>query len=321
MVCQRSGQDIVCVSWPHNILMSDLCSSMMRSILIACEQMSTIRNYDTLKVIVSRNTTLLYKHFVRGQSLYRSLNLWRFIALNFDYRRNGFCLVDNENHHLVSWLDCDHGFLAEMIWRNSFSMFGFARPSFDVWRHLQEETGEHKRDMDELQHKMMKQRIQEQQQQSAADAVWLLTEEENMVSFFGRRVAAHWEREHGEFLWTPCGCSLRRRTWWVSLDAVWLLTEEENMVSFFRRRVAARWGGEHGEFLWTLCGCSLRRRTWWVSLHSTATTKGPLKCFVTLFSWKFDTHPLPRNVNNVDLYTFETLFCWNPNTPTPYSIT
>ena len=31
--------------------------------------------------------------------------------------------------------------------------------------------------------------------------------------------------------------------------------------------------------------------------------KGPFKCYVTLFSWKFDPHPPPRNANNVGSYT------------------
>jgi focal adhesion kinase 1 len=43
-----------------------------------------------------------------------------------------------------------------------------------------DETGDHKRDMDELQQKYLKQKLQQQQQQSAADAKWLLTEEENL---------------------------------------------------------------------------------------------------------------------------------------------
>ena len=82
-------------------------------------------------------------------------------------------------------------------------MFVFARPSFDLWRHLQEETGERNRDMDELQQRMMKQRIQEQKQQSAADAVWLLTEEENMVSILLlSSVVTDRGGEYGEYLTT-----------------------------------------------------------------------------------------------------------------------
>ena len=30
-----------------------------------------------------------------------------------------------------------------------------------------------------------------------------------------------------------------------------------------------------------------------------ASGEGPFKCYVTLFSWKFDPHPPPRNANNI----------------------
>ena len=33
---------------------------------------------------------------------------------------------------------------------------------------------------------------------------------------------------------------------------------------------------------------------------------GPFKCYVPLFSWKFE--PPPRNANNVEPFTFVTLF-------------
>ena len=45
---------------------------------------------------------------------------------------------------------------------------------------------------------------------------------------------------------------------------------------------------------------------------------GPFKCFVTLFSWKLDTHPPPRNANNIEAYTFETLFPGKVDTPHPH---
>ena len=35
------------------------------------------------------------------------------------------------------------------------------------------------------------------------------------------------------------------------------------------------------------------------------------------FSCKIDPHPPPRNANNVELYTFVTLFSWKADTPTP----
>ena len=38
--------------------------------------------------------------------------------------------------------------------------------------------------------------------------------------------------------------------------------------------------------------------------------KGPFKCYVTLFSWKLDPHQPPRNANNIEPYTFVTLFFW-----------
>ncbi len=35
----------------------------------------------------------------------------------------------------------------------------------------------------------------------------------------------------------------------------------------------------------------------------------------TLFSWKFDPHPPPRNANNVEPYIFVTLFSVKADTP------
>ena len=45
--------------------------------------------------------------------------------------------------------------------------------------------------------------------------------------------------------------------------------------------------------------------------------KGPFKCYVTLFFGKLDPHPPPRNVNNIEHYTFVTLFPENM-TPPPH---
>ena len=36
--------------------------------------------------------------------------------------------------------------------------------------------------------------------------------------------------------------------------------------------------------------------------------RGPFKCYVTFFSWKFDARPPPSNANNVEPYTFVMLF-------------
>ena len=44
-------------------------------------------------------------------------------------------------------------------------------------------------------------------------------------------------------------------------------------------------------------------------------TKGPFKCYVTLYSREFDPHTPPRNTNNVEPYTFLTLFSGNAETP------
>ena len=41
------------------------------------------------------------------------------------------------------------------------------------------------------------------------------------------------------------------------------------------------------------------------------------KCYVTLFSWKFDPHPPPRYANNVEQYTIVTLFSGKADTPHP----
>ena len=43
--------------------------------------------------------------------------------------------------------------------------------------------------------------------------------------------------------------------------------------------------------------------------------KGPFKCYVTLFFWKLDPHPPPRNANNIEHYTFVTLFSRKSDTP------
>ena len=42
---------------------------------------------------------------------------------------------------------------------------------------------------------------------------------------------------------------------------------------------------------------------------------GPFKCYVTLFSREFDPHPPPCNANNVEPYTFVTLFSGKADTP------
>ena len=45
---------------------------------------------------------------------------------------------------------------------------------------------------------------------------------------------------------------------------------------------------------------------------------GPFKCYVTLFFWKLDPHPPPRNANNIEQYTFVTLFSRKGDTPHPH---
>ena len=54
-----------------------------------------------------------------------------------------------------------------------------------------------------------------------------------------------------------------------------------------------------------------------ISFHKVC-VKGPFKCCVTLFSLKFDTHPPPRNANNVEPYTLITFFSGKSNTPYPH---
>ena len=46
--------------------------------------------------------------------------------------------------------------------------------------------------------------------------------------------------------------------------------------------------------------------------------KGPFKCYVTLFFWKFNTHPPPRNANNVEPYIFVMLFSGKSDTLPPH---
>ena len=48
-------------------------------------------------------------------------------------------------------------------------------------------------------------------------------------------------------------------------------------------------------------------------------SKGPFKCYVTLFFWKLDPHPPPRNANNTEHYTFVTLFSRKSDTLPPPS--
>ena len=47
--------------------------------------------------------------------------------------------------------------------------------------------------------------------------------------------------------------------------------------------------------------------------------KGPFKCYVTLFFGKLDPHPPPHNANNIEHYTFVTLFPENMTPPPPPS--
>ena len=46
----------------------------------------------------------------------------------------------------------------------------------------------------------------------------------------------------------------------------------------------------------------------WTKVIDITSHKGPFKCYVTLFPWNLDPHPPPRNANNVEPYTFVTLF-------------
>ena len=45
---------------------------------------------------------------------------------------------------------------------------------------------------------------------------------------------------------------------------------------------------------------------------------GPFKCYVTLFFWKLDPHLPPRNANNIEYYTFVTLFSQKIRHPHPH---
>ena len=48
------------------------------------------------------------------------------------------------------------------------------------------------------------------------------------------------------------------------------------------------------------------------------TRSGAIQCYVTLFVWILDPHPPPRNANNVEPYTFVTLFPGKVDTPHPH---
>ena len=47
--------------------------------------------------------------------------------------------------------------------------------------------------------------------------------------------------------------------------------------------------------------------------------KGPFKCYVTIFCWKFNTHRPPRIATNVEPYTF--LKQYSRKSDTPHSVT
>ena len=70
-----------------------------------------------------------------------------------------------------------------------------------------------------------------------------------------------------------------------------------------------------------LINCNFRLSIEWNNFSGRVLLgKGPFKCYVTLFSWKFDPHPPPRNANNVGPYTFVTLFSGKFD-PTPICVT
>ena len=56
-----------------------------------------------------------------------------------------------------------------------------------------------------------------------------------------------------------------------------------------------------------------------VHLQSLSYHRGPFKCYVTLFFWKLDPHPPPRNANNIEHHTFVTLFSRKSDTHPPPS--
>ena len=56
-----------------------------------------------------------------------------------------------------------------------------------------------------------------------------------------------------------------------------------------------------------------------LTLIVTLTPKGSFKCYVTLFFGKLDPHPPPHNANNIEHYTFVTLFPENLPPPPPPS--
>ena len=57
---------------------------------------------------------------------------------------------------------------------------------------------------------------------------------------------------------------------------------------------------------------------YYCSIHEVLYTKGTFKCYVTLFFCKLDPHPPPRNANNIEHYTFITLFSGKSDTPHPH---
>ena len=56
---------------------------------------------------------------------------------------------------------------------------------------------------------------------------------------------------------------------------------------------------------------------YWIFTPPPNIEKRPFKCYVTLVSREFDPHPPPRNANNIESYTFITLFSEKADTPSP----
>ena len=73
------------------------------------------------------------------------------------------------------------------------------------------------------------------------------------------------------------------------------------------------WQATHWCSCWS--ACEVLYLTCLVLFAQLCGPKGPFKCYVMLFFWKLDPHPPPRNANNIEHYTFVTLFSRKPDTP------
>ena len=91
-------------------------------------------------------------------------------------------------------------------------------------------------------------------------------------------------------------------SWWTCGSCFGLSPSTPLTLAYWTRRLA-----KHSRTLESVSTSSMTTSSL-KSVSQLASEKGLFKCYVTLCSWKFDPHPPHRNANNVEPYTFITLF-------------